>query len=134
MNTTELQQGDWVKPVDTIFPTKVLAILDFDEILCRPNDDDKATNYYAICCEPIPIANELLELNGFEKVGAYYIIYAGQIIVGQKNFSREFYADGRGPDSFIKIDHLDLNYVHELQHFLRLIGLVDLANNFKINP
>lgn len=36
------------------------------------------------------------------------------------------------PDNRFTCKYIDVNYVHEFQHFLRLVNLSDYANNLKI--
>ncbi len=36
------------------------------------------------------------------------------------------------PENHFTCNHIDINYVHEFQHYLRLVNLSDYANNLKI--
>ena len=40
--------------------------------------------------------------------------------------------DMRGIINGIEIEHFNCEYVHQYQHLLRLCGLDELANNFKV--
>ena len=79
--------------------------------------------------EPIPLTHEILEKNGFwvmEKVdnGAEeYIVYATGGLI--------FYYN-RDNDYHFPNTPISWKYVHQLQHALRLCGLNELADNFKI--
>lgn len=80
--------------------------------------------------EPIPLTAEILEKNGCNNYwGALYNLQdqtlalskeMGYFIIGH-DYGKDF-------EPFIII-----RYVHELQHALRLCGLTDLADNFKID-
>lgn len=95
--------------------------------------------------EPIPITTEILEKNSFQRpeeergFSEPFIVYVND----DYRLSIKIYPKGRidryhhlyigigdyGDDPFIS---LYINYVHELQHALRLCGLNKLANNFKV--
>ena len=69
--------------------------------------------------EPIPLTAEILEKNGWwqdEIDGTYHNTMS---VYGRKA-------------PFSILDGVAINYVHELQQALRLCGLKDLADNFKI--
>lgn len=91
--------------------------------------------------EPIPLTDDILKENFvFNELGRYEI---GEHLKGRKG------QPDRGLDGYIifRLDGIaecsmwskccnmsvNVNYVHELQHALRLCGLSELANNFKIN-
>lgn len=82
--------------------------------------------------EPIPLTAEILELNGFRKIGDGYVtIYNGLNIC--------YCPNGHQSDDFkwyLSIGYhmpwIKPIYVHELQHALRLCGLGELADNFKV--
>lgn len=78
--------------------------------------------------EPIPITAEILKANGFENykdIGSlsYY-----------KNTDKllkfEFY--GKTLEDYSGSRIIEIGCVHEFQHALRLMGLNDMADNFKI--
>ena len=79
--------------------------------------------------QPIPLTPEILEKNGFwvlEKVdnGAEeYIAYATDGLIFHYN---------RGNDYYFPNTPISWKYVHQLQHALRLCGLDELADNFKV--
>ena len=65
--------------------------------------------------EPIPLTNEILEKNGFKEsiiTGVFYESISGRSITRQDDF---YYMDG--------IIAVELRYVHELQHALRLLKI-----------
>ena len=88
--------------------------------------------------EPIPLTGRILEKNGFEKkyngYGNDYIIY---LSYPEREFRLYECFDGYGSNIVgygIKIsgNTVEINYLHELQHALRLCGLTDLANDVKV--
>lgn len=107
MKAEELMIGDWV----------------IDEYTNRPMRIEAVNKMMGSGLLPIPLTAEIFEKNGFEN--------------GQ--FCNEYILDD---DNFyiIEVNHsylyqesdIEINYVHELQHLLRLCGLNELSNNFKI--
>lgn len=79
--------------------------------------------------EPIPLTEEILLKNGFEFFDSSYF----NDIVSITFFPSCIYFichvyEGEVCD----VIERHINYVHELQHLLRLCELTDMANNFKI--
>lgn len=74
--------------------------------------------------EPIPITKEILEKNGFvlkeEEVGAYGVNIAPYYTRNDVPF--EVFCDGEPFAIWFK-DPVNIEYVHELQHALRLCGI-----------
>ena len=85
--------------------------------------------------EPIPLDSDILKANGFELVERKW---GGMF---------KFYADGlhiyidRDENGNLELDtntyqgdfqDCKIEYVHELQHLLRVAGLSEMADNFKI--
>lgn len=92
-----------------------------------------------ICClakdiDPIPLTEELLKANGFEDETSNF----WKLRVDDKPHHYIFRLNkggalcGDGYSMNCNIYTITIKYVHELQHALRLCGLNDLANNFKI--
>ena len=91
--------------------------------------------------EPIPITPEILEKNGFEMFKYdgwvhYYRIFGNGAIpfvlhstIGGEMLSQEVDIFSTSTNTNRGID---VNYVHELQHALRLCGLNEIADNFKL--
>lgn len=107
MKATELMIGDWVKS-RTGMNVKIVGI----------------SHDYPCVYEPIPLTSEILEKNGCVMVdkgdyGEWHIKENPNIPLWQHT-------------EFIIFDGVVINYVHELQHALRLCGLNELADNFKI--
>lgn len=100
---------------------------------------------------PIPITAEILEKNGFEvkkeskmlglTIAACYELnneaeYPNKYWIRIDDFSDDekirMSFDIQYPKKIHKLSGLDIAYVHELQHALRLCGLNNLSDNFKI--
>lgn len=74
--------------------------------------------------EPIPLTAEILEKNGFEfdDESSSWAVCERYLLHGHKAMWSVVFGDELVP----------VNYVHELQHALRLCGLDYIADNFKI--
>lgn len=83
--------------------------------------------------EPIPLTEEILKANGFviERSRECYFIYYSkndEIVVALEY-------DVEQKDYWVHLggySNVIFKYVHELQHILRLCGLIGLADNFKV--
>ena len=76
--------------------------------------------------EPILITPEILEKNGWVYTEYCHEYQDGKIII-----------QSRPPYMWIRINGINIEafkceYVHQYQHLLRLFGLDELANNFKV--
>lgn len=74
--------------------------------------------------EPIPLTEEMLKANGFEYDDLDYEWYHDKfpaLYKGENDFYK--YYDGH---------EIHYKFVHQLQHALRLFGLNDMADNFKV--
>lgn len=88
--------------------------------------------------KPIPITEEILKTNGFKEVykSTFQTIYILQLPMGEDFLEYAFLACS---DNCFKIflyseerGKTYINNVHQLQQSLRLCGLNDLADNFKV--
>ena len=162
MKATELMIGDWVifsgKPLkvqhiynngyDDVVAEIMEESLDEDGVICEEIKDVPLVN-----CSPIPLTAEILEKNGW-----YFGLTSdeedAEYCLGGCHYDRHWtYDEGAGSISLIFpndadggeliIDdqsfnrHLNLVFchtlhVHELQRELRLCGLNELADNFKV--
>ena len=104
MKVTELMIGDWVMKDET--PTQVTSISSHYGII-EGVIGDESVGISVNDTKPIFITTEILEKNKFSSAEVAQII-------------------------FLSLKGIKLTYVHELQHALRLVGLNDLADNFKI--
>lgn len=136
MKANELMIGDFVN--DGTLNIQVDSIdrwaIHF-EYIDQAYADVRTDMRFLVECKPIPLTIEILERNGWTEF--FYGDYKTDI---QRHFRRE---DDRrlelsliqGDTSFctnLALGRIDFFYVHELQHILRLCGLNDLADNFKI--
>ena len=76
--------------------------------------------------KPISLTPEILKKNGF-KDAEYWCEYKDDKVVIQCRLPIM-----RARIKGIVIENLKCEYVHQYQHFLRLCGLNELADNFKV--
>lgn len=135
MKSNELIIGDWVKFMDE--PLKVQYVynngyddivaetmeefLDEDGVICEEIKDVPLIN-----CSPIPLTPEILEKNGWKEAEYWHEYQDGGNII------QCCLPDMRGRINGIEIENFKCEYVHQYQHLLRLCGLNELADNFKI--
>ncbi|MBQ6729955.1 MAG: hypothetical protein IJQ83_07485 [Bacteroidales bacterium] len=112
MKAQDLMVGDWI-------------IVDNEAMQVMPTLIEALFYDNPIKVEPIEITTEILEANGFEnyknigsiryfrKDGVKYEVHQGLLYFGRGEIQ-------------------GIEYVHEMQHALRLIEHADLADNFKI--
>ena len=116
---TNLQIGDWVShPYDT----HIENAIKIDWIRAGEIGFFHHGLHYTVSIDwilPAPLTPEILAKNGWwqdEIDGTYHNTIS---VYGRKA-------------PFSILDGVVINYVHQLQHALRLCGLDDLANNFQI--
>ena len=109
MKATELQIGDWILYGDK--PVKVLQL---------------SENGKYDWVKPILLTPEILEKNGWKNDGLWHEYQDG------KNIIQSCLPDMRGIINGIEIKEFQCKYVHQYQDLLRLCGLDELADNFKI--
>ena len=125
MKAIELMVGDWVCLKDD---TKYELPLKVDGVL---------TDDISLECEgflggaeglirPIPITPKMLVRNGWKETQYWHEYQDG------KNTIQCCLPDMRGRINGIEIEHFKCEYVHQYQHLLRLCGLNELADNFKV--
>ena len=142
MKATELMIGDWV---GRVFDDKRIEYRQVDWI--RTGEIGmRYQKVWAIgCIEPIPLTPEILEKNGFVQEDDAYMDdiaykcfceiltghYSANDIIVSYDGSKEFTITN---DLGYPCDEITLYRpkVHELQHALRLCGLNELADNFKV--
>ena len=148
MKETELMIGDIIMAhyddgeTQCYFPSMVIAIF-VDRLLCNDGVQIKSiSSEYSDFCdedciniEPIPITAEILEKNGF-KVPIFACIFNPELLQfalpTNEFIPSKFITLNISDNVFIMNDFIQIRYVHELQHALRLCGLDTLADNFKI--
>ena len=141
MKATELMIGDWVNSQLDDHPIQIDEEVFY--ILIKGYDDG---------IEPIPITAEILEKNGFDpetfltsewERKVYFKEFpgcvvepadSGKYIFGTTKYWSKTYSDGSPIDwgTMYESRIYNLRYVNELQHALRLCGLNELADNFKV--
>lgn len=134
MKANELMIGDWVYDKMLKGYGKIEVITPF-VIQCDIHTDTHNMDFF----EPIPLTEEILKANGFVhheywNKGCYAYDAHKQEILWSMDFyiyngRKEFGASGKKAT----INDWHCEFVHELQHALRLCGLNDLADNFKLS-
>lgn len=131
MKATDLMIGDWVR---------IKGHLDYDKVREIAKDENmqwyisfacSATLFRAYEFEPIPLTPEILEKNGFIKVNSQRYDYGSpdnDCYVKVNPKKNMIHVNGRNANSNL-YSH---SFVHELQRALRLCGLNELADNFKV--
>ena len=127
MKLTYFMIGDWVQ-IDGI-PRKIQAIDSIDaEILADDNlyyvREDRYSSEDKV--EGIPLTYEILKKNGWKDAEFWCEYQDGN------NSIQSCLPDMRGRINGIEIEHFTCEYEHQYQHLLRLCGLDELADNFKI--
>ena len=127
MKTTELMIGDWVIS-NKRGKNEIVKVVSFDGgINCCWIGADCFLGLVA--CEdlsPISLTPEILEKNGWKETQYWHEYQDG------KNTIQCCLPDMRGRINGVEIENFKCEYVHQYQHLLRLCGLDELADNFKI--
>ena len=104
------------------------ATLECDEVSPCQLDDE----YYLM--KPIPLTPEILEKNGFVFDCGFWTIANPRY--NNVTMVTYYSIDDDVADAFLGHwvfdENYAIDYIHQLQHALRLCGLNELANNFKI--
>ena len=156
MKTTELTIGDWVKIPNTKAPYRRIWAIEYPyDNSVYVNDygsEDSDDSYPIYHIEPIPLIPEILEKNGWKDKNNISDCLGIEVFADEKKLCGvEFCADDEYSfntyERWEKTDYdgaptnwgyryintiYRLHYVHELQHALRLCGLDELADNFKV--
>ena len=132
MKAAELMVGDWVCLKDDIkceLPLKVDGVLTDDISL----EGEGFLGGAEGLIRPIPLTPEILEKNGFVFDCVFWTIANPRY--NNVRMVTYYSIDDDVADAFLGHWAFDENYaidyVHELQHALRLCGLNELADNFK---
>ena len=117
MEAKELMIGDWVAQKHSGLLLKVSEV--------RPPyiiADGEDGQFHEDTLEPIPLTEEMLKANGYEEhvgeKGAYGVTIAPHF---KRDDSPEVFCDGH-PFAVWFDEPVDIKYVHQLQHVLRLYG------------
>ena len=125
MKATELMVGDWVCLKDDTkyeLPLKVDGVLTDDISL----EEEGFLGGAEGLIRPIPINPKTLVKNGWKETQYWHEYQDGN------NTIQCCMPDMRGRINGIEIEHFKCEYVHQYQHLLRLCGLNELADNFKV--
>lgn len=117
MEAKELMAGDIVKQKHSGLILKVSEIV---PPYIRAEGEDG--QFHEDTLEPIPLTEEMLKANGYEEhvgeKGAYGVTIAPHF---KRDDSPEVFCDGH-PFAVWFDEPVDIKYVHQLQHVLRLYG------------
>ena len=125
MKCKELMINDWVSDKYgylmqiTVIGDGYVSFEDDEGNLCQL--DDKCNQP-----EPIPLTYEILKKNGWKDAEFWCEYQEGN------NSIQACLPDMRGRINGIEIEHFKCECVHQYQHLLRLCGLDELADNYKI--
>lgn len=141
MKANELMIGDWIWDMEDRKPYQMTPLMVCGLIEHKENEGR---------VHPIYLTAEILEKNGFNvTMGKFDIpnslIYECDSFNNYSKIHYEIYWDEHGTliinscdfdaenvAGNCDIDMSGVDYVHELQHALRLCGLTELADNFKV--
>lgn len=131
MKPTDLMLNDWVlwnNRYVQIVRTCAYAYYNGhrDVWLAHCNDDNFIECRDISTISPIPLTYEILKKNGWEDAEFWCEYQEGN------NTIQACLPDMRGRINGIEIEHFKCECVHQYQHLLRLCGLDELADNFKI--
>lgn len=135
MKATDLMIGDWVlwKNRNVQIVRTCALVYSFGHIdiwLAHCNDDNNIECHDLSKISPIPLTPEILEKNGFVFRADNDTMYGEYYLHNQSTFAIKMF-NGYLVGMCMSED-LEFHYVHELQHALRLCGLDELADNFKV--
>lgn len=123
----ELQFGDWCCDLHG-FPMQITNVGDdYAYATFEGNEgdpwefDDKDDQP-----QPIPLTSEILEKNGWKETQYWHEYQDGRSTI------QCCLPDMQGMINGVFIEHFKCEYVHQYQHLLRLCGLNELADNFKV--
>lgn len=133
MKATDLMIGDWVETGHLVY-NKVQEIARDNDMQWYISFACSATLFRAYEFGPVPLTPEILEKNGFcfDKSSDKDTVWNGWWIYEDLELGTSC-LNGSWP-CFINMDSLNIKceYVHQLQHALRLCKLNELADNFKV--
>lgn len=126
MNCKDLMVGDWFKSVDYNSPFRITAI--YDDVVQTQADYQSEIdgNWYSEAyikdLVPIELTSDILVKNGWDFTKRGYSVYCKEDTNGDVELSKDEY----GFYWSINCDEyviLRIDYVHQLQHLLRLAGI-----------
>lgn len=140
LRAEELMIGDWVTYKGST-PCKILSITpSFVRIANEKTNTIITSDFEDI--SPLPLTTEILEKNGWDVEDACYAkynlpdAYSSLEFYFHESRLRKWWEGVDEWDNHNKVRDITFqchcSYVHELQHALRLCGLNELADNFKV--
>lgn len=133
MKLKDYMVGDWILS-EHQFPMKVVSVsTDYLYADFEGNEGDFFEFDEKFMPKPIPLTKEIMFANGFKSNG-----YKGNLVHKTDKDLKVYYDIDHfeGADWIVKewsvIGISGIEYVHEYQHYLRLVGKTDFADNFKI--
>lgn len=136
MKARELMFGDLVRTSTTTTELRVCRAAhidgDMDSVVLYDieDEDEYRIGRYAKHIKPIPLTEEMLKANGWKT----YCEFGANFLATRLDWNLTIVSKKIG-NTYLRIAGnwiCDVNYVHELQRILRGCGLMDLANNFKL--
>ena len=137
----DLMVGDWIVNQNG-FPMQIIAVDEDNAYACEGNEkgpwifgDDE--DYKP---EPIKITEDILKENKWEVQG-YTLLQSEHYYVKDESGNHLLWSNGtlsiwltyeESNDGVFSDVTLPCKYVHQLQQALRIAGLTDMANNFKV--
>lgn len=150
MKCKELQIGDWIQD-ENGFPMRIIKVgRDYACAIFGDNECPWAFEDNDVQPEGIPLTKEMLDDNGFryeERYGQYHTrsIIGDYRCTSKMCVSVTWHKSPEGRHVAYYIDCFNNNeyngnsvtirsnlYVHTLQHALRVVGLSEIADNFKV--
>ena len=131
INVKELMIGDYVDVGADGCPPAVAVV---EEIYGKANRAllsicKSSVTFDAKDISPIKLTEEFFLKNGYAK------LYRDRHVTRLYNRNNiRMTVDIFPPENYVRfsVDGIEINYVHEFQHYLRLVNLSDYANNLKI--
>ena len=128
LKISELSVGDWVRYSGRDYQVKSIHG-DFERVTLIGNKEQRDESIYAI--QPIPITADILEKNGWriiekEVLGEDYEYNGGERVWNDENYTIDISEAKRGVFWYSWSNEYymwRLNYVHQLQHLIRVAGV-----------
>lgn len=109
------------------------VIRSMDAVIQRVSDDGDYPPCACAAADPIPLTAEILKANGFMVRGdEYYRSLNQRSCVGIRFYDHAVIDIEYNYSYHMDRVHLNADYVHELQHALRLCGISELADSIKV--
>ena len=134
MKANELMIGDWVYNNPSYFNDDYNGVTEFPDEL-QPYKIERGEDLEETgCYSPIPLTAEILEKNGWKwnRYNTFLELVAGTIHLSWGFYPNCISASDWAENGDCQITSLRCMFVHKLQHALRMCGLNELADNFKV--